>query len=176
MNKQEVLDYIIEKNKTHQKNNTFQRGYRLAMRHVYNRVVQLDEPEKPVLSKAEDEWLTRVKMTYPMQSDQLRIITRQGWGYDFEVTVYGKEYKLSYKPYKSKGEDLEHVKERLINAVLYGYEVGKEKLYKVSFKRNGIGIGVQQQDGSFKEQFTKTELSEYGLDNLDEYEIKEVEE
>lgn len=50
------------------------------------------------------------------------------------------------------------------------------KRYKVSFKKNGIGIGVQQQDGSFKEQFAKEELSEYGFDNLDEYEVKEVDE
>ena len=31
-------------------------------------------------------------------------------------------------------------------------------------------------DGSFKEKFTKTELSEYSFNDLDVYEVKEVEE
>ncbi len=57
---------------------------------------------------------------------------------------------------------------------IYDYEVEKEKLYKVSLKKNGLGIGIQQQNGSFKEKFTKTELSEYGFNDLDVYKIKEV--
>ena len=66
--------------------------------------------------------------------------------------------------------------ETLVKMKLFGYEVDKEKLYKVSLKRDGLGIGIQQQDGSFKEKFTKTELSEYSFNDLDVYEVKEVEE
>lgn len=66
--------------------------------------------------------------------------------------------------------------ETLVKMKLFGYEVEKEKLYKVSLKINGIGIGIQQQDGYFKEKFTKTELSEFGFDNLDVYEVREAKE
>mgnify|MGYP000803293791 FL=1 len=58
----------------------------------------------------------------------------------------------------------------------FGYEVEKEKLYKVSLKRNGLGIGIQQQDGSVKDKLTETELSKCGFDGLDTFEVKEVEE
>lgn len=55
-------------------------------------------------------------------------------------------------------------------------KIKDKKLYRVLQKKSGIGLGIQQQDGSCKEQFTKTELSEYGFDNLDVYEVEEVEE
>lgn len=73
------------------------------------------------------------------------------------------------------GDDTNPI-ETLVKMKLFGYEIEKEKLYKISLKKSGIGIGIQQQDGSFKEQFTKDELKEHGLDNLDEYEIEEVKE
>ncbi|MDU7908430.1 MAG: DUF1642 domain-containing protein [Streptococcus lutetiensis] len=63
--------------------------------------------------------------------------------------------------------------ETFAKAWLFGYTVKK---YKVSFKKNGVGVGVQQRDGSVKQQFTKDELKEYGFDNLDVYEIEEVKE
>ena len=48
--------------------------------------------------------------------------------------------------------------------------------YKVSFKKNGFSVGVHQRDGSVKAVFTKDELAEYGFNNLDEYDVTEVEE
>lgn len=50
------------------------------------------------------------------------------------------------------------------------------KRYKVFQKKSGLRIGMYQNDGSFKEDFVKSELKEYGFDNLDVYEIEEVEE
>lgn len=55
-------------------------------------------------------------------------------------------------------------------------KIKDEKLYRVLQKKSGIGLGVQQQDGSLKDKFTKYELKEYGFDDLDEYEIEEVKE
>lgn len=55
-------------------------------------------------------------------------------------------------------------------------EKNVEKRYKVLQKKSGLSVGIQQQDGSVKAEFTKEELSEYGFDNLDVYEVKEVEE
>lgn len=49
------------------------------------------------------------------------------------------------------------------------------KRYKVLQKKSSFSLGVQQQDGSLKDKFTKDELKEYGFDNLDEYEVEEVE-
>lgn len=94
---------------------------------------ELDKAEKPVLSEAEDEWLKQLKIAYPFRPDQLHIIARQGWGYDFEYTVGNIEYKLSYEPYKSK-EGTDYVKIRLIKAIMYGYTVQKEKLYTAKLK------------------------------------------
>lgn len=51
MDKQDVLNYASEEIRTHQKNNYFQRGYRTAMRRAYDRVKQIDEPEKPVVPR-----------------------------------------------------------------------------------------------------------------------------
>lgn len=138
-------------------------------------VEELDEPKKVVLTEEEAEWVTKLTNSNNL-SDSLYYISRCGFRYPFVFVDNGKIYKLSIKLKDIKNyDDLCKIKDRLIKAVIFGYEVKKEKLYKVSFKRNGIGIGVQQDD-SFKELFAKEELKEYGFDNLDEYEVEEVEE
>lgn len=53
--------------------------------------------------------------------------------------------------------------------------INKTKRYEVFQKITGIKVGIQQEDDSIKSNFTKEELTEYGFDNLDEYEITEVE-
>ena len=58
----------------------------------------------------------------------------------------------------------------------FGYEVKKEKLYEVFLKRSGAQLGVCVPHGEDKTQFTKVELQEYDFDNLDVYEVEEVEE
>lgn len=136
-------------------------------------VEELDEPKKPVLTKAEAEWVDNLTNFFSLP-DALYRITRCGYGHLFTFDFWGGTYELPIEEDTDYAE-LNIIKERLVNAVFYGYEVKKEKLYKVSFKRNGIGIGVQQ-DGSFKELFAKEELKEYGFNNLDEYEVEEVEE
>ena len=49
LNKQELIDYIIKEQRTHQKKSKFQLGYRTAMKHVYDRAVHLNDVEKPAV-------------------------------------------------------------------------------------------------------------------------------
>lgn len=127
MNKQEAIDeienaipdYIL---------NDYQRGKETGLSYALELVEELDEPEKPVLSKEEAEWLEQLKKVKSFLNC-LYIITRQGWGYDFEFYVHEEKYKLSYRD--DNDEDSEQTKNRLVNALIYGYEVEKEKLYTV---------------------------------------------
>lgn len=152
----------------------FYKGEQEGINFALYAINSIAEPEKPVLTKEEAEWVDKLTDVYDVP-DALYYITRCGYGYDFTFTICRETYELPLEDDITYGE-LYKLKERLVNAVLYGYEVRKKKLYTVSLKKSGIGIGIQQQDGSFKEQFAKEELSEYGFDNLDEYEIEEVKE
>lgn len=99
-------------------------------------IVSVNEPEKPILTKEEAEWLEGlIKFVKPRgQSiyNTLYYITRQGYGYLFEYIDHDKDksFILSNRIYPRElyPNDL---KERLVNALLYGYEVEKEKLYTV---------------------------------------------
>lgn len=124
-------------------------------------IKQLDELEKHVVPQFVADW-------YEDNKD----------GFEFNLYILCLDYnncevdkKLSDWFCDKHNKPLE----TLVNMHQFGYEVEKEKLYKVSLKKNGIGIGVQRQDGSLKERFAKEELSEYGFDNLDVYEVEEVE-
>lgn len=91
----------------------------------------LDKQEKPVLSKYEAEWINKLTKSNNL-SDSLYYITRCGFRYPFVFVDNGKIYKLSINTKDIKNyEDLCKIKERLINAVIFGYEVKEEKLYTV---------------------------------------------
>ena len=116
-------------------------------------IEQIDEPEKPVVPQ--------------FVADM--IIKRKRAGQSVIKAIENlRFYEDACKWVRNNGE-------AFVEAWLFGYEVEKEKLYKVSLKKNGLGIGIQQQDGSFKEKFTKTELNEFDFNDLDMYEIKELE-
>lgn len=136
MNKQEAIEKI--KNITARE--TFMSEIIWVKRdEVLDIINQLDEPEKVVVSKLEAEWLDKLKECYRRRENQLYVITRQGWGNDFYFTYCGTHIELSYEPYKAK-EDIGSVKRRLVNAILYGYEVEKEKVYTVELPNpNGDG-------------------------------------
>lgn len=113
-------------------------------------VNQIDEPEKAVLSEAEAEWLEGLKEAHSgLSKTQLAyFITRQGWGYLFEYKekFEGTKRVLNLELYPNKvyPKDL---KERLLNAVLYGYEVEKEKLYTVELPNsNNLDYLMLQKD------------------------------
>lgn len=87
--------------------------------------VQIDQP-KPVLKKEHAEWLEELKNEFPDNlPNQLYHITRQGWGYGlvFESNA-GQKIKIS-------NLDDGKLKKDLVNALIYGYTVEKEKLYTV---------------------------------------------
>ncbi|MDK7292419.1 hypothetical protein CYK21_00205 [Streptococcus macedonicus] len=120
--------------------NDFQRGKETGLTYALELVEELDEPEKVVVSKLEAEWLDKLKAYYRHREDRLYVITRQGWGNDFCFSCHGEQIELSYEPYKGK-EDIESVKRRLVNAILYGYEVEKEKLYTAKNKITNSYLG-----------------------------------
>ena len=102
---------------------------------------------------------------------------------DFENKVY--ELCLQYKHRGDElpqgvawwfGDSRNKPIETLVKMHKFGYEVEKEKLYEVFLKRNGAQLGVCVPHGEDKTQFTKAELQEYDFDNLDVYEVEEVEE
>lgn len=86
---------------------------------------QLDQP-KPVLKKEHAEWLEELKNEFPDNlPNQLYHITRQGWGYGlvFESNT-GQKIKIS-------NLDNGKLKKDLVDALIHGYTVQKEKLYRV---------------------------------------------
>ena len=125
-------------------------------------ISQLDELQKVVVPQFVADWLE---------------VCKENLGFGLSNAMSHSTSAMNKQPNWVKGWfNLKDNQETFAKAWLFGYEVEKEKLYKVSLKKNGLGIGIQQQDGSFKDKFTKTELSEYGFDDLDVYETKEVEE
>lgn len=130
MNKQEVIE-AIENERTNCDDTIWGGAYDEAIDDTLAIVRQLDEPEKPVLSKEEAEWLEHLKLIGNF-THCLYVITRQGWGHDFEFYVHEEKYKLSYRD--DNDEDSEQTKNRLVNALIYGYEVEKEKRYTAKLK------------------------------------------
>ncbi|MFI3887591.1 DUF1642 domain-containing protein [Streptococcus parauberis] len=95
--------------------------------------VKLDQP-KTILKKEHAEWLEDLKNEFPDNlPNQLYYITRQGWGYGlvFE-TISGQKRKISHL-------DGGKLKKDLVNALIYGYTVEKEKLYTVEIPNPNSG-------------------------------------
>lgn len=151
-------------------------------------IVSVNEPEKAVLNEEEAEWLEHLKLIGNF-TRCLYVITRQGWGYDFEFRSHGKKYKLSCAN-KNDGDENEQTKNRLVNALIYGYEVKKEKLYTVKISNEDFGkiyIGIFKavnkfgisslplNDDDIKTWFTEDELKRFKFWDNPAFEIKEVE-
>lgn len=157
-------------------------------------IVSVNEPEKPILSKEEAEWLEGlIKFEKPRgQSiyNTLYYITRQGYGYLFEYIDYDKGKKITLNNRIYPGELYpDDLKERFVKAALYGYEVEKEKLYTVKFSNEDFGkiyIGIFKavnkfgisslplNDDDVKSWFTKDELERFKFWDNPAFEIKEV--
>ncbi|WP_438058877.1 DUF1642 domain-containing protein [Streptococcus ruminicola] len=96
---------------------------------VLDIVSQINEPEKPVLTKEEAEWVDKLTEFFDTP-DALYRITRCGYSHWFTFDFCGDTYELPIEEDTDYAE-LNIIKERLVNAVIYGYEVEKEKLYTV---------------------------------------------
>lgn len=137
MNKQEVLEKV-KKLKPDEQNlheyqpeewEAFKDGFDDAKCYAELAVEKLDEPEKPVLTKEEAEWLESLEaLSWLNKYDALYYIVRQGFGHGFSYTSKGHTSELETPTRICDTVDL---KARLVNALLYGYEVEKEKLYTV---------------------------------------------
>ncbi len=163
MNKQEAIEKIKKlKGLTIKEKNLILDIEMISKGDVLEIIEQIDEPEKPVVPQFVADWYENNK--YNIENSIYRLC----------AGFYSKT--LDKEIYDWFGDPEINSIETLVKMKLFGYEVEKEKLYKVSLKKNGIGIGIQQQDGYIKDKLTKTELSECGFDDLDVYEVREAEE
>lgn len=160
MNKQEIIEKIKKEKSPFNSWEDINRNNALDV--ALDIVKKLDEETKPLVPKFVADWYEENKDNFESNLYQLF----------FDYYNCYLDIKMMTWFHDKDNEPIE----TLVKMKLFGYEVEKEKLYKVSLKINGIGIGIQQQDGYFKEKFTKTELSEFGFDNLDVYEVREAKE
>lgn len=188
MNKQEAIEKI-EKEKSNL--NAWEDLTRnRALDDALAIVRKLDEPEKPVLTKEEAEWVEGLKeeqerRPFWTKYSLLYFITRCGFGYGFSYDHKDREIELKHYPHEIHAE-----KERLANAILYGYEVEKEKLYTarlklVTYKLQGYinkikesnALIVADSDKSnslYQVHFTQAELEGLGVWDNPAFEIEEV--
>lgn len=140
MNKQELIEYTQEERRTHQKKSEFQCGYRTAMKHMYDRLVLLDEPEKPVVPQFVADW-------YEDNKD------------DLEYNIYRLSVAYNHQELTSRalsdwfGNDLKTKPiETLVKMKLYNYKVEKEKRYTVEIpnpnaSERGVTFLARNADG-----------------------------
>lgn len=133
----------------------------ISKKKVLNIVKQLDEPEKPVVPRFVAGFYESIKDDFEWELYKLCI--------DFH------EQKLRVDFHGWFDDDNNKSIETLVLMHKFGYEVDKVKYYEVYQKRTGIQLGVCVPHGEDKTQFTKVELQEYSFDNLDKYEVEEVE-
>lgn len=158
MNKQEVISKLksaIPKNNI----DDYQRGEAAGLNFALLLLAELDELKRPAVPRYVADFYESIKD-------------------DFEDGVYGlcaqfyeEENQLSDGLYWWFKHDDNKPIETLVKMKLYGYE---RREYKVVLKSNGLYLGIHQEDGSMKTVFTRNELAEYGFNNLDEYEVTEV--
>lgn len=91
---------------------------------------ELRDQQKPEIPQFVADWIEGLKKEFPDNlPNQLYHVTRQGWG-------NGLEYKDSKtKEMKTLYNCGGKIKKDLVNALIYGYTIKKEKLYKVRDKR-----------------------------------------
>lgn len=140
---------------------------------VIDIVKQIDEPKKPKVPQVAVEFYERYK------DDDLVL---GEWFDDFYSPEAIEEFprmdeltKWLHDNDNETNRQREFALATLVTLGIDAVEVEKEKLYEVFLKRTGDQLGVCVPHGEDKTQFTKVELQEYDFDNLDVYEVEEVE-
>lgn len=166
MNKQELIDKLKKRltMRSEIDDTDFNKFYDLAINYAIYLAEQLDEPEKPVVPQFVADFYESIKDDFENKV------------YDLCVQFHNNNEELNRDVWWWFGCSVNKPIETLVKMKLFGYEVEKEKLYEVFLKRTGAQLGVCVPHGEDKTQFTKVELQEYDFDNLDVYEIEEVEE
>lgn len=163
MNKQEAIEKI-EKGKSNF--NAWEDLVRnRAFEDALTIVRKIDEPEKPTVPQYVADWIEWCKRNSVTLLGAMSPIDEFG----LAICNDKKVKSLDASKWATQNQ------ETFAKAWLFGYEVEKEKLYEVFLKRTGAQLGVCVPHGEDKTQFTKVELQEYGFDNLDVYEVEEVE-
>ena len=178
MNKQELIE----------KNENLDRVYGeknyVALEDVLVLVKQLDEPQKVKVSEEEAKFLET--FDFNCESDvttALYHVSRVGWGYYLK-----NNDGIELKDLSEGFRELENRK-RLIKAILDGYEVEKEKRYRISIPKarnykNHVQI-LCEKDGKifwcgewypFRTKFTRKELEDAGFGEVFNSTLFEVEE
>ena len=164
MNKHELIDklkrYLTQMSEI--KGSEYCKGYEYATKHHLAMIAELDEPEKPVVPQFVADWYDDNQDDFEFNLYRLCI--------DYDNCELDKEMMIWFRDKNNNPIQTLTAMHQL------GYEVKKEKLYEVFLKRTGAQLGVCVPHGEDKTQFTKVELQEYDFDNLDAFEIKEVEE
>lgn len=145
-----------------------------VINHAIDLAEKLEEPKKVVIPEFAADWIEKAKVYYGDEIDPLRIID---WIDDY-VSSIGPHYEWIYNIDNQK---------LLLNAIANGYEVEKEKKYRVKLP-GMIGDNGQQyisksmDDKLFacayrdylEQEFTKEELEEFP-DWIQQLEFEEVE-
>lgn len=127
MNKQEAIEKIEKEKSNLNAWEDLTRNH--ALDDALAIVRKIEEHEKPMLNKEEAEWVDNLTDLFDIP-DALYYITRCGYGDGFIFDFWGDTYELPLEEGIGYGE-LCVIKERLVDAVIYGYGVKKEKLYTV---------------------------------------------
>ena len=100
-------------------------------------IVSVNEPEKAILNEEEAEWLERLKKCpgHSKICDTLYYVARAGFGFGFSFRSEDEEIELD--TLKLTFNEFKNLKERLVKALIYGYEVEKKKLYIARNKTTG---------------------------------------
>lgn len=162
--KQEAIEKIKRKTEYFKVKKEYNRGFRDGLNSSIPVIREIDEPKKPVVSQFVADWYEDHKgnLEYNL--------------YLYQMSIYDEKVeKDNFYYWMQKSNNPVHT---LVNMHQFGYEIEKEKekLYEVFLKRNGAQLGVCIPDGEDKTQFTEKELKEFEFDNLNVYEVKEVEE
>lgn len=132
MNKQEAIEGI----KSEKYNGVLtyeEEAYNNGLKDALGYVEKINMPERPVLTKEEAEWIEGLKeeqkrRPFWTKYSMLYFVTRAGFGYGFSYDHYRDDREVELEHYS---HEIHAEKERLTNAILYGYEVEKEQLYTV---------------------------------------------
>jgi hypothetical protein len=131
MNKQEVIEKIKKEKSPFNSWEDLNRNNALDV--ALDIVEKLDEQKKPVLTEEEAEWVEGLKdeqkrRPFWTKYSMLYFVTRAGFGYGFSYDNDREDREVELKHYSHA---IHAEKERLTNAILYGYEIEKKKLYTV---------------------------------------------
>lgn len=131
MNKQEVIEKIEKEKSPFNSWEDLNRNNALDV--ALDIVEKLDEQKKPVLTEEEAEWVEGLKdeqkrRPFWTKYSMLYFVTRAGFGYGFSYDNDREDREVELEHYS---HEIHTEKERLTNAILYGYEIEKKKLYTV---------------------------------------------